>query len=70
MKNVIIAMIAAMSIGTASLALADGSGDGALRTQAISEQKVKDLRAAMAQKAADEAEKQAASAQGAEAPKS
>ncbi|MDU8350976.1 hypothetical protein RYA05_03595 [Pseudomonas syringae pv. actinidiae] len=55
MKQVFIALIAALSIGATSMALAEGSGDGGLRTQEISEAKAKVVREAYAKR---EAEKQ------------
>lgn len=56
MKQVLIALIASLSIGATSMAMAEGSGDGGLRTQEISEAKAKVVREAYAKR---EAEKQA-----------
>ena len=50
MKQVFIALIAALSIGATSMALAEGSGDGGLRTQEISEAKAKVVREAYAKR--------------------
>ncbi|MDU8350975.1 hypothetical protein RYA05_03590 [Pseudomonas syringae pv. actinidiae] len=56
MKQVLIALIACLSIGATSVALAEGSGDGGLRTQEISEAKAKVVREAYAKREAEKAE--------------